>query len=105
MVFNVTYGNFLDAAYYEQVEQLLVMDDGWVHPLAKTLPSLVNNLWWNVAMDDWSLDEKSLGKKWQLLQHGNSIIPPKRYKEWQINVGLTFSVGDTKEHDDTLTGK
>ena len=40
----------------------IVMDDGWICPLAKTLPSLVNNLWWNVVMDDWILDEKSFGK-------------------------------------------
>ena len=38
------------------------MDDGWVYPLAKNLPSFVNNLWWNIVMDDWNLDEKSLGK-------------------------------------------
>jgi hypothetical protein len=23
-------------------------DDGWVHPLAKTLPNLISNLWWNI---------------------------------------------------------
>ena len=39
-----------------------VMDDGWVHSLAKPLPSLVNNLWWNIVMDDWNFDEKSLGE-------------------------------------------
>ena len=37
-----------------------VMEDGWVHPLAKTLPPLVTNLWWNIVMDDWNLDEKHL---------------------------------------------
>ena len=42
----------------------IVMDEGWVHPLAKTLPSLVSNSWWNVVMDDWNLDENPLGK-WQ----------------------------------------
>ena len=52
----------------------IVKDDGWVHPLAKTLPSLVNNLWWNIIMDDWDLDEKLLGK-WQKLQHYKSLIP------------------------------
>ena len=41
----------------------IVMDDGWVHSSAKTLPSLVCNLWWNVVMDDWNLDEKPLGKQ------------------------------------------
>ena len=39
-----------------------IMDGGWVRPPAKTLPSLVNILWWNIVMDDWNLDEKSLGK-------------------------------------------
>ena len=38
----------------------IVKDDGWVHPLAKTLPSLVNNSWWNINLDDWKLDRKSL---------------------------------------------
>ena len=40
----------------------LAMDDKWVHPLAKTLPSLVNNLWQNNVMDDWNLDENPLDK-------------------------------------------
>ena len=42
----------------------IVLDDGGVHALAKSLPSLVGDLWQNVVMDDWNLDEKSLGK-WQ----------------------------------------
>ena len=25
-------------------------------------PSLVNNLWWDIIMDDWNMDEKSLDK-------------------------------------------
>ena len=37
----------------------IVMDDGWVHPLPKTLPSFVTNLWWDIVMDDWNLDEKT----------------------------------------------
>ena len=41
-----------------------VMDAAQVHSLAKTLPSPVNNLWWNIVMDAWNLGEKSLGK-WQ----------------------------------------
>ena len=40
----------------------IVVDDGWVHPLAKTLLPLINNLWWNIIMDDWNLDEKTLDK-------------------------------------------
>ena len=42
----------------------IVMEGGWIYPLAKTLPSLVNNLWQNIVMDDWKLDEKPLGE-WQ----------------------------------------
>ena len=42
----------------------IVMDYGEVYMLAKTLPSLVNNLCWNIIMDDWNLDEKPLDK-WQ----------------------------------------
>ena len=40
----------------------IVVDDDWVHPLAQTLPSLVNNLRWNIVMDDWNLDENPLDK-------------------------------------------
>ena len=46
-------------------------------------------------MIDWKLDEKSAGK-WRWLQQHNSIILPQNdYKDWLINVGLKFSVGDT----------
>ena len=58
------------------------------------LPSLVNNLWWNVVMDGWNFDEKSLGKG-QQLQHCKSIIPPKDWQGMTHDVGLTFGVGDT----------
>ena len=73
MVFYVTMGTFRLTVLMNKWTNI-VMDDGWVHPLAKTLPSLVSNLCWNVVMDDWNLDEKSLGK-WQYLQHCKSIIP------------------------------
>ena len=63
-----------------------VINDAWVHPLAKTLLSLVNNLWLTIVTDDWILIEKSLGK-WQFLQHCKSLIPQKAYKEWQIMLG------------------
>ena len=84
----------------------VVMDDGWVHPLANALPPLVNNLWWNMVMDDWNLDEKSFGK-WQFLQHETHIIPQNVYKEWHIMLGQhyrgrqlvsTILIGDTKYH-------
>ena len=42
----------------------VAMNDGWVYPLVKIPPSLVSNLWWNIVMDSWNLDEKSLAK-WQ----------------------------------------
>ena len=70
-----------------------VMDDGRVHPLAKTLPSPVNKLCWSSVMDDWNLDDKPLAK-WQQLQHSKSIIPPN-LQGMTNNVGLTFTVGDT----------
>ena len=43
------------------------------------------------VIDDWNLDEKSIGK-WYYLQHCKSTIPPKNYNKWRI----IFSVGDTK---------
>ena len=55
-----------------------VMDDGWVHSLAKTLPSLISNLWWTIVMDDWNLDENPLSK---------SIIPQIFSKEILIMLG------------------
>ena len=63
MVFDVTMVTFWMTLLMNKFADT-VMDDGRVHPLAKTLPSLVNNLWWNIVMDDWNLDEKSLDK-WQ----------------------------------------
>ena len=69
------------------------MDDGWVHPLAKTLPSLLNYLWWNIVMGDWNVDEILLGK-WQLLRHCKSVIPPRNLQGTTNNLGLAFSVGD-----------
>ena len=27
------------------------------NPTVKILPSLANNMWWNIVMDDWNLDE------------------------------------------------
>ena len=65
------------------------MDDtsnGWVHPLAKTLPCFSSNLWWNIITDDWNLDENLLAK-WQKLQHCDSVIPKKIDKEWQVMLG------------------
>ena len=64
------------------------MDDGWVQPLGKSLPSLVSNLWRNIVMD-----ETSLGK-WLLLQNCKQVIPQTIYKEWQKYDGLTFTVGN-----------
>ena len=62
------------------------MDDEWVYPLAKTLPSLVNNLWWNIVMDDWNLDENHLvsDNNWNIV----NLWSPNIYKEWEIMLGL-----------------
>ena len=40
----------------------IVMDGRLVHPLAKNLASFASNFWWNIIMDNWDLDEKSLGE-------------------------------------------
>ena len=50
---------------------------GWVRPLAKPIPSVVNNLWWNCVMDDWTW------MKIHLVSDNNcntakSIMSPKR---------------------------
>ena len=42
---------------------------------------------WGIVMDDWNLDEISL-TKWQILQHGKSIMAKLLYEEWQLMVGL-----------------
>ena len=56
------------------------------------------NTGWNIVMDDWNKDERSLSK-WQWLQQHKFVIPiyfilPKTTS----NVGLTFSVSDTIIH-------
>ena len=68
----------------------IVMDDGWLHPLAKTQFAIVNNLWWIIVMDNWNLDETSLGK-WQWWQHCKSIITLNNYKDWQHLVLVTHA--------------
>ena len=72
----------------------IVIDDGWVLPLTKTLPSFVNKLSSNNAMKDWKPDEKSLDKC-QYLQHRDSILRQDTLQGMTYNVGLTFSGGDT----------
>ena len=54
---------------------------------------ILTNLWWNIVMDDWNLDEKSLST-WQYLQHCNAQIV---LQEMTNTVRLTFSVGDTTQ--------
>ena len=58
---------------------------------SKTLPSLVNNLWWDIVMDGWNLDEKPLSK-WQYLPHLKSIIsiPFFLNKVWKIMLNYLF---------------
>ena len=57
------YGNFLDDTSYKWVRKHC-HECWWVHRLAKTMPSLVSDLWWIIVMDDWNMDGKSLGR-WQ----------------------------------------
>ena len=50
MIFYVTTVTF--KWYFLRRSEHIVMDNGWVHPLPKILPSLVINLWWKIVMDD-----------------------------------------------------
>ena len=64
-----------------------VMDDGWGHPLAKTLPFSCGQL-----VTKYCHGQLKFGCKNHLvgdseLQHCKSIITPKIYKEWQIMLG------------------
>ena len=70
-----------------------MMDEFIRRPLPR--PSLVHNLWWTIVMDDWNLDEKThlvSDKVIATLQIYD--IPQNIYKEWQIMLGFTLSVGD-----------
>jgi hypothetical protein len=66
------------------------MDDGWVHALAKILPSLVSNLWWKMI---------GIWMENHFVSDSNCIIiiyhPPESLQGITNNVELTFSVGDT----------
>ena len=42
---------FLDETSYEQMSKYCYGSTFYV-----------NNMWWKIVMDDWNLDEKSLGK-------------------------------------------
>ena len=72
MVFSVTMVTFRMTLHMNKWTNT-IMDDGWVQPLAKTLPSLVNNLWWYLASDSKC--------------NCTSIIFLRIYKEWQIILG------------------
>jgi hypothetical protein len=72
----------------------VVTGDGWVHPLVKSLPSLVSNVWRNIVMDHWNLDKPL--SKWQYLQPLQIYNPPTNLQGMTKKiVGLTLSVGDT----------
>ena len=59
MVFYVAIVTFSDDTSSEQVNKYC---HGWWMSscIGQTLPSLVNNLWWKIVMDDSNLDEKPL---------------------------------------------
>jgi hypothetical protein len=92
MVFNVTMVTFRTTQLMNKWTNV-VMVDGWVHPLAKTTPSFVNNLWWNIVMDGWNLDES------HLISDSNcntiNLYSPQKIQGMTNNVWLTFSVGGT----------
>jgi hypothetical protein len=74
----------------------IVMDDGWAHHWPKTVPSLVNNLWWNITMNDWNLDEEAFDEEASDNDCNTINLKfPKISQGIATNVGLTFSVGDT----------
>ena len=56
MVFDVIMGTFWMTILMNKWANI-GMDDGWVHPLVKTLHSLVSKLWWNIVIDAWNFDE------------------------------------------------
>ena len=73
----------------------VVMDGGWVHPLAKTLhlsATCDEILSWMTEI--WM---KNHLVSIIFLQHCKPITPPKKFflQGMTNNVGLTFSVGDT----------
>ena len=70
-----------------------VTNDGWVHPSAKTLHSLVNKLWWNIVMDDCNLDENHFVS--DIDCNTVNLYSPQDLQGMTNNVELAFSVGDT----------
>jgi hypothetical protein len=76
MIVYVTMVTFQMTLLMNKWTNIVIDDDGWVHPLAKNPTFYVSNLWWNIVMDDWDMDEKSLGK-WRKWQHYKPIISQK----------------------------
>jgi hypothetical protein len=68
----------------------IIMDDGWVHSLTKTLLYLANNLWWNIIMNDWNWTKNHL-----VCESNYIYFSQKKLQGIIDNVGLTLSVGDT----------
>ena len=55
-----------------------------IHPIIETkfgVLFILTNMWWDVVMVDWNLDEKLLSK-WQYLQNCTCRMPKFYYKEW-----------------------
>ena len=85
MVLNATMVTFLMTLLMNKFT-ITVMDDGWVHPLAKTPPSHVSHLWWHMS---WMVE---FWMKNHLVSNSNCNTvnlrsPKKFYKEWQIMLG------------------
>ena len=61
----------------------IVMDDGWVHPLSKSLPSLVK------TCDELLSSMIEIWMTVHLVSDSNcNIINIEIYKEWQIMLGM-----------------
>ena len=88
MVFYVIMVTFLITLVLNKWTNIII-DDGWVHPLAKTLPSLVNNLSWMI--ETWMKHHLVSDNNCNHVSHNSS----KYIRGVTNNVGLIFRVGDT----------
>ena len=73
------FANIVIMTYFQSVQM----------PITETkfdIICILIDLWWNIVMDDWDLDERSLRKR-QSLQHYDTTTPSSFNKEWQILLG------------------
>ena len=93
MVLNATMAAFWMTLLMNKFTNI-VMNDGWVHPLAKPPSSFCQQFVMKYCHDNWKFDENSLDNR-QLLRHCKSINHGKKDLQWLTNnVGSTFSSVD-----------